>query len=128
VIYLATPYSHPTSYIRTLRYHAVTRAAVYLMKQGYYVFSPITQGHPMQMNGLVEWGYEEWLEYDFEFFNNCSQLNVLMLPGWDQSPGVDMELAWADKRGIGVEMLKPEEVGVDEWIVKGLKEYGVVEE
>jgi len=129
MIYLASPYTHPSLYVRTLRYTGVTKAAAFIMNSWEDVFSPITNGHPMQINGVDGWDMWRWLNYDHKFYKICDTLAVLMLPGWDQSPGVMEEISWANKDKKLVRFLKPDIVGVPNWVMEGLKRHdGLVEE
>ena len=129
MIYLATPYTHPSLYVRTLRYTGVTKAAAFIMNSWEDVFSPITNGHPMQMNGVDKWGMRRWLDYDKQFFDICDKLWVLMLPGWDQSPGVAKEMGWAADSKKLTTVIRPHVVGVPDWVMEGLRKHdGLVEE
>jgi len=97
-IYLATPYSSGDemgSAGREKRYHAVTRAAIALQTAGLAVFSPITHSHAMATVFGFDREYEWWLNLDVAFLSKASALYVLMLNGWDTSPGVQFEIDWA---------------------------------
>jgi len=96
LIYLATPYSHPSPRVRELRFRASARIAGELMKMGWRVFAPIAMTVPIEEeigNHLMDW----WLEHDYAFATNCSLLVVGQLPGWDKSIGVKHEIVWFKK-------------------------------
>jgi hypothetical protein len=113
MIYLACPYTHEDPDVVEKRFINVNRAACALINQGNVVCSPISQNHPIAKYGLpVEW--EFWEKYDTEFLKMCDQMYVLTADGWDTSVGVAAEIKIAEKLGIPVTYISPEELGVDE--------------
>mgnify|MGYP001599269435 CR=1 FL=1 len=99
MIYLASPYSHPDPKIKERRFQDVCRYAAAMFRNGIHVFSPIAHTHPISVYGLWEWKWEQWKEYDLEFIAMCSEMWVLMLPGWEESVGVAAEIKIA--KGLG---------------------------
>ena len=98
LVYLASPYSHPDPAVRQARYQAACRAAAWLIGQGHLVFSPIAHSHAIAQHGLpVDWGF--WEEQDRRLLAACDELWVLMLDGWEDSRGVQAEVAIARKLG-----------------------------
>jgi len=92
--YLASPYSHPDPHIRQQRFDVVCQVAADLMRAEHLVFSPIAHGHPLTRFGLpLDW--EFWERNDRHHLERCSELIVLMLPGWTSSRGVLAEIAIA---------------------------------
>lgn len=108
--YLAVPYSHPDRAVRLARFEAVNRAAADLMRQGHYVYSPISHTHPIAEAGGLPLGWEYWQQYDRAIMAACNQMVVLMLDGWCESVGVTAEIALAEELGIAVAYLAPSEV------------------
>lgn len=108
LVYLAVPYSHSSKFVRNGRFHYANRAAVALMKQGYWVFSPISHSHYIAKYLEGHEVYEAWREFDEFMIAQCSKLIVLMLPGWYLSKGVQSEIAKAQELGIPVEYHVPE--------------------
>ena len=96
LIYLACPYSHPNRIIRRQRFREVSRAAAQFMKEGHFIFSPISHTHPIAEYGLPL-GWEFWKEYDEAMLKVCKELWVLMLPGWNESRGVTAEIKIAEE-------------------------------
>ena len=93
-IYLACPYSHKDKAGRERRFEAANRAAGKLMQDGHIVFSPISHSHPVaktigEANAL---SHNFWLRQDFAFIEWADEVWVLMLPGWDESTGIRLEL------------------------------------
>lgn len=114
MIYLACPYYHEDIAIRRWRFERVTEAlALLVAERRIPVYSPITMTHPMHMV-CIERGielpdtHEFWVgTLDFPFLRNCSSLAILMLPSWNQSVGVKMELDEAMKLRLAIEFLLP---------------------
>ena len=99
LIYLASPYSHPDRVVRKWRYELACKVAALLMRDGHLVYSPIVHSHPLTRFRLpAEWDY--WRRLDEEMLRRCDALAVLRLPGWEQSVGVQAELALAKELGL----------------------------
>ena len=106
VVYLASPYSHPDPRVRDARFQAACRAAAALLSAGEIVFSPIAHSHPIAAHGLPT-AWEFWECADRELLRRCDELLVLMLPGWQESRGVQAEIATARELGMPVRYLAP---------------------
>lgn len=113
-IYLATPYTDPDPAVRRARFEAVTRAAGALMQRRLVVFSPITMGHPISeacADIPVEFAY--WETTCLSYLSGwATRLVVLTLNGWQASRGVTAEITAARERGLPVEYLSPDRIGV----------------
>lgn len=101
--YLACPYQHADKQVMRERFDAVNRAAAQLMREGVYVFSPISHTHPIAECGDLPRGWDYWEAYDRALLSCCSKLIVLQLPGWEQSVGVQAETAIARELGLDIE-------------------------
>ena len=107
MIYLASPYSAPANWLREMRFHDVCRYAAKMMREGLHVFSPIAHSHPLAAYGLTgAWAF--WEAQDREFLSMCSELWVLMLPGWEASTGVTAEIAIANELGLPIRYVNAE--------------------
>lgn len=106
--YLAVPYSHPDRAVREERFRSANRQAAKMMAGGQHVFSPISHTHPIAEAGDLPLGWEYWETYDRAILQMCSELVVLMVPGWDQSKGVRGEVAIAESMGIPVRFIQPD--------------------
>jgi hypothetical protein len=114
VIYLATPYSHDDPDEREIRFKAVNRAAGMLMKQGEFVFSPISHTHPIAKVADLPRGWDYWNEYDEEMISHCTRFVVLTLEGWLESTGVQEEIKIARRRGFTIEYMNPVDYTISE--------------
>lgn len=95
MIYLASPYSHEDSKIREQRFLDVCKAAAFFMGKGISIFSPIAHTHPIAMAGDLPKGWDFWNKCDRWFIEHCDNVYVLMLDGWEESKGVQAEIAIA---------------------------------
>lgn len=109
LIYLACPYTHQDRAVRVARFEAANLAASKLMREGHYVFSPISHTHPIAEAGGLPLGWDFWEGFDRAYIGHSHKLIVLTLGGWAQSKGVMAEIAIADSMGIPVEYLSPDE-------------------
>lgn len=107
LVYLAVPYSHDDPDVRDMRFEAANRAASELMREGIYVFSPISHSHPIAMAGGLPLGWDFWEGYDRAILANCSAVIVLTLDGWQESKGVQAEIGIAHDLGIPVSYRLP---------------------
>jgi len=105
MIYLASPYSHPDSDMRHRRFLLACRAAARLMHQGHHVFSPIAHTHPIAEAGELPKGWDWWEAFDRAFFEICDSMVVLTLPGWEESRGVQAEIAIARELGLPITLM-----------------------
>jgi len=106
VIYLASPYTHPDCDVRQRRFEAACRAAAQWIRQGKTLFSPIAHGHPICRYGLpLDWRF--WQRHARRYLELCDEVVVLTLDGWQQSVGVQAEIAIARELGKPVTFMDP---------------------
>jgi hypothetical protein len=104
MIYLASPYSSNDPAIRQERFEAVCRIAARLLRQGRTVYSPIAYGHAICAYGVPgDWRF--WQRHDRPFLEACDEVVVLMLDGWQDSLGVQAEIALAREMGKPVSFM-----------------------
>lgn len=107
LVYLASPYSHPSPEVRQARYEAACRATATLMRWGFHVFSPIAHSHGPALYGLPgDWEY--WQAFDLAMLEKCDRFAVLRLDGWQESRGVEAELKRARELEMPMAFLDPE--------------------
>ena len=91
-IYLAIPYSQ----MPEKSFYIANKISAIFMEKGFIVFSPISHSHPISMEmKRYQTNYHFWLSQDRVWFEYCEMLVVLMLPGWKESKGVQIEIGWA---------------------------------
>jgi hypothetical protein len=104
VIYLASPYTDIDPTVRQQRFEAACRAAAELMRAGKTIFAPIAYSHVLCSYELpINWNF--WQRHDREYLEVCEGVVVLMLPGWEESVGVQAEIAIARELGKPVTYL-----------------------
>ena len=112
IIYLACPYTHPDRTVVEYRVEAVTQAAARLIEKGSIVFSPLTLTHPINDLMLEPQGSDYWVSFDEAFMEHCSEIQVLMLPGWDSSKGIRREMEFFTSRGRKLSYIFPQDIGL----------------
>ena len=70
------------------------------MLQGAVVYSPIVHSHPITERFKLPVTWEFWAHFDRSMIQRADALEVLMLPGWCRSVGVNAEIDFA--RGLGL--------------------------
>ena len=107
LVYLATPYSDPDPMVRQQRFEVVNRVAAKLMREGHYIYSPISHTHPIALAGDLPRGWDYWEKYDRTILAACVRMFVLTQPGWQESVGVAAEIDIAREMGLPVEFIEP---------------------
>lgn len=93
MIYLASPYSHPSEAVRYARYLAARFTTIALLKNGVPVFSPIVYGKDME--SIIGTAYEPWATFNDSMIEICTSVHVLCLEGWNKSRGIEHEVRLA---------------------------------
>lgn len=106
MIYLAGPYSDPSAIIRLERFEALTKKASELMLAGHVVYSPITHGHVIAARHDLPLESEWWIDQSLGMLRHATKMMVLNIPGRVESKGVKIELAFAQKMSIDVELVE----------------------
>lgn len=110
MIYLATPYNHPSAKVRNARFKIACRIAAFLMREGIFLFCPIAHTHPIAEEGELPKGWDYWQAYDRKMLYRCTELWVAMMEGWDKSEGIRGEVEIAQELGIPIVRFDPLEV------------------
>jgi hypothetical protein len=78
-----------------------------LIRAGHVTYSPIVHGHPLVQLGLpTDWSF--WQHQDREILSRCDEVIVLRLPGWQQSEGIEAEIAVATSLAKPLRFIDPE--------------------
>ena len=104
--YLACPFRHTDTFIQKKRCAAAHYVAALLSSQGHHVFSPLTHNEIL-IDLIRNMPKEHWLEFDLAILSVCQRLLILKLEGWEDSKGIQLEVAFAKKKGIPVEEMMP---------------------
>ena len=107
MIYLATPYSHPSPDVMESRFVEACKAAGHLMIDGEIVFCPIAHTHPIAVQCSLPRGWDYWEKFDRTFIEAAKKVVVVMMPGWVESKGVQAEIKIAEELGKPVEFISP---------------------
>jgi hypothetical protein len=106
LLYMASPYTHADAAVRQARFEAACCAAAELIRQGKTVFSPVVYSHLLCRHDLpLDWYF--WEQHDLKFLAACDDVVVLTLDGWEQSTGVQAEIAAARATGKPVSFRRP---------------------
>jgi hypothetical protein len=102
MIYVASPYSHPSAQVREDRAYQVGTFTAIKVQQRHIVYSPIASWHHLakEHNMPGDFGFWNWL--NFEFLDRSSEMWVLCLDGWRESTGVQAEIKYMEGRGLPV--------------------------
>ena len=104
-IYLASPYTSEHRPKMTWRYLAACAATARLLAEGHIVYSPIAHGHHLSDFAALPGDFAFWREHCLSFLEHwAEELRVLEIDGWEESAGVQAEIAFAKERGIPVVM------------------------
>ena len=106
-IYLASPYTHENHKVMKERVEAVTDATMALLKRGLFVFSPVVATAQLESRGEPK---EGWYRYCLWLLGHFEKLWVLKLDGWDESRGIQLELAFAMGKGIQTQYIEKDDI------------------
>ena len=113
MVYLASPFNHPTEAVRRLRYQEVRSATKHFLDQGLYVYSPIVHNYHIDLPHR-DWSF--WKLYDFATIRRMERLWILALDGVESSVGVKEELDLALDLGKIVGVVNPKTYEVKEYM------------
>ena len=102
--YIASPHTHADQEVRAARLLAARFVTGDLIEKGVVAFSPIVYSQALA-NCCDTAPVDGWYEFDLNFLALAEGMTILELPGWEASPGILLELAFAKARNIPVELL-----------------------
>lgn len=85
-----------------VRYEAAIWYMAKLMDRGEMIFSPIAHCHAAAIKHSLPTDWKYWKEYCELMIDRCQEVQVLMLPGWSDSKGVQAEISYATEKEIPV--------------------------
>ena len=95
LIYLASPYSHPSEAVRNYRYLNARKLVIEKLCEGIAIFSPIVYGHDMET--AIGTAYEPWQTLNDVMLEKCDEVWVLCDYDWQKSRGIRHEIDLAKK-------------------------------
>jgi hypothetical protein len=101
MIYLAAPYNSNDPEVVEARMKRVLKHLATLNSQGNEAFSPLLM-HFCLTEGDLPTDYSFWRGFCRFFLRVSDELQVLTLPGWEDSPGVCDEIQYAGELGVPV--------------------------
>ncbi len=97
--YLATPYSRFPGGIEAA-FVAACRVVADLLKSGVSAYSPIAHTHPVAMHGGIDpLDHSIWIPFDAPMMAAADCCIVAMLPSWETSYGIGVEIDAFRKAG-----------------------------
>lgn len=126
LIYLACPYTDPDLKVMEYRLGVAAAVASMMVKADLFVFSPLSYGESITVNGNLPRTWEFWEKFDAVMVSKSGLLIVISIDGWEESVGVQAEIKLAKKYGVPV-IIWPkecfdaicEQVLGDPYIIKG---------
>lgn len=94
-LYVASPYSHANPEIMHQRFLRAEHYCANALRNNHWVYSPIVHCHEMARRHGLPTDAKFWAAYNKAMMEAASGLEVLMLPGWTESKGVNEELGYA---------------------------------
>jgi hypothetical protein len=105
MIYLASPYSHPSLAVREYRFIMAHHFTVQMLRLSKPVFSPIVYGK--EMESQLGGDFRSWQALNDAMVRVCEMFLVLRIDGWKDSEGVTHEIALAKKLGKSITYVDP---------------------
>lgn len=102
LIFISSPYSHPSIRIRNSNYRKVAKLAASLSSIGIHAISPIVYGHNLVQFKDMPVDWEFWKSFCLAFLDRCTAVLVYKMKGWDVSRGVSEEIKYALELNIPI--------------------------
>jgi hypothetical protein len=106
MIFLSSPYSDPNPLVMAERYREARELTAAMLRQGAVVFSPIVYLHELAKDYQLPKDAKYWSNFNVSMLRRADVFAILMLDGWEQSKGVQMELSLAKHLNIPVQELR----------------------
>lgn len=107
LIYLASPFAHPSAEVREARLEAVRHVCGKMIDEGRIVLSPLVYAGELAQRGFH--APQGWYAWDLQFLARADELLVLQLPGWEESKGVLVEIAAAQAKNLPIRLMPLED-------------------
>lgn len=104
-LYIASPYTHDDPMIRQRRYEKALDFTAWLaVTYRMWGFSPIGHSHNMVTMRDLPFTFEFWDDWNRCMIRTSIGLVVFMLPGWEDSKGINAEMLFAKEIGKPIYM------------------------
>lgn len=108
VVYVASPYTG-TEQERKQRHREVRTFVAYMLQQGETVISPIVHNHSLAALHNLPKDFAFWQHHCINLLRACDKMYVLMLNGWEESVGVQAEIAEGSEMEIPIICVDPKD-------------------
>lgn len=105
MIFLSLPYSHQYKEVIDYRIKIASIYAGHLMREGLIPVSPIIFGSKMLEHVNLPSDFDTWDKLCYAYLDNCKEIHILCIDGWNQSKGVAGEIDHAIKNGIEIKFI-----------------------
>lgn len=102
MIYISAPYSHKDKNVVEKRMSAVYEHFANLMMKGCVPVTPL-MAHAVVTRHPVPSDAAFWEEYSLTLLSRSDKMHVLMIDGWEDSVGVQYEIAYCLENEIPLE-------------------------
>jgi len=117
--FLAAPYHNEDIAIMQERFEKTEAVLAHFLQDGQAVFSPIVMCHDLALDYGLGLQAKDWVEINDAFLERANELIVLMLPGWEDSVGVQGEIAYSHTLGIPILYYDPVSLGIMDGTTNG---------
>lgn len=103
MIYIATPYSHPSPHVRQDRWSRTVDVLATLAAYQIPCYSPVAMWHPVAERHNLPGDHVFWWAQDTTFLRACSAGWFIMFEGYRESKGMCAEAGYLN--GLGKEVI-----------------------
>lgn len=107
VIYVACPYGHNKTSVKTFRVIVASLVTSTLISEGFVALSPLTHSSMLQLNTEIIKPEEVWRKHGLVLLERCDRVLVICMDGWKKSEGVKLETELALELHIPVTFYYP---------------------
>lgn len=106
--YLATPYTKFDDGLDAA-FEVAAQIGARLLKSGVFVYAPIVHLHPMARHGRLDpLDLSLWYPHNAEMMKRCDTLIVALMPTWEKSAGMALEVEYFRREGRPIFDLDPD--------------------
>jgi Domain of unknown function (DUF1937) len=107
-IYLASPYTAAQDETMEDRFCEAERCLAWLLDRKHWTYSPIVHCHALAKRFILPRDYAFWREYNYCMMTKANSLYVLTIDGWEESRGVQQEIAFAETLNLHTSFILPQ--------------------